>query len=51
MALKENILVAGIIRHKKPLLPSGNDVILPGDKVVVIAAGHKLGDLSDIIEK
>ena len=50
MTLKKNILIAGIIRNKKPLIPTGEDIILPGDKVVVIAAGHKLGDLSDIID-
>ena len=34
--------------------PGTKDVtvtVKPGDKVVVIAAGHKLGNLSDIIEK
>ncbi len=50
MTLKKNILIAGIIRNKKPMIPAGDDVILPGDKVVVIAAGHQLGDLSDIID-
>lgn len=48
--LKKNILVAGIIRGKKNIIPSGEDFILPGDKVIVIAAGHRLNDLSDIIK-
>ena len=47
--LKENVLVAGIVRGRTPIIPSGNDVILPGDKVVVLAAGHVLCDLSDIL--
>ena len=47
---KHNILIAGILRNRKPIVPSGNDVILPGDKVIVIAANHRLYDLSDIIE-
>ena len=47
--LKENILIAGIIRGRKPIIPSGNDVILPGDKVIVMTTGHVLMDLSDII--
>lgn len=51
MTLKSNVLVAGIIRGKKPIIPSGNDVIEPGDKVIVIAAGHVLCDLSDIIDR
>ena len=47
---KHNILIAGILRNRKPIVPSGNDVIFPGDKVIVIAANHRLYDLSDIIE-
>ncbi len=47
--LKENILVAGIVRGRKPIIPSGDDVILAGDKVIVMTAGHVLLDLSDII--
>ena len=50
MKLKSNVLVAGIVRGRKPIIPSGNDMILPGDRVVVIAAGHTLCDLSDIVE-
>lgn len=49
MKLKSNILIAGILRSRKALIPSGDDMILPGDRVVVIAAGHRLNDLSDII--
>lgn len=49
MKLKENILVAGIIRNRQPIIPAGNDVILPGDKLIVFAAGTKLSELSDII--
>lgn len=47
---KQNILIAGILRGRKPIVPSGDDIILPGDKVIVIAANHRLYDLSDIIE-
>lgn len=49
MKLKPNILIAGIIRGRKPIIPTGNDMILAGDQVVVIAGGHRLSDLSDII--
>ena len=47
---KQNILIAGILRNRKPIVPSGDDIILPGDKVIVIAANHRLYDLADIIE-
>ena len=49
LELKDNILVAGIVRGRKPIIPTGSDVILPGDKVIVLAAGKQLGDLSDIM--
>lgn len=49
MNFKENILIAGIIRNRQPIIPSGDDVIMPGDKVIVFAAGTKLFELSDII--
>jgi hypothetical protein len=31
-------------------LPSGDDVILPGDHVVALTTGHRLGNLSDILK-
>ncbi|MBE6539002.1 MAG: Trk system potassium transporter TrkA [Ruminococcaceae bacterium] len=47
--LKPGLLVAGISRARKTIIPSGDDVILAGDKVIVIAAGQRLGDLADIV--
>lgn len=47
---KENILIGGIIREKKTvIIPAGDDVIKAGDKVVVMTSGHRINDLSDII--
>lgn len=50
LRLKQNILIAGIIRDRKPIIPAGDDVILSGDKVIVIAANHRLNDLADILK-
>lgn len=50
LEIKSNILIAGIIREQTTIIPAGNDTILPGDNVVVIAAEHKLQDLSDILK-
>ncbi len=50
LQLKSDILVAGIIRGSRAIIPDGEEAILPGDKVVVIAAGKKLQDLSDILK-
>lgn len=50
LRIKPGILIVGIIREgKKALIPTGDDVILSGDSVIVLSASHKLNDLSDII--
>lgn len=47
---KSNLLIGGIIREKKTIIiPDGDDVIKAGDKVVVLTSGHRINDLSDII--
>ena len=50
LQLKRQVLVAGINRGRVSLIPTGDDVILPGDKVVVITAAGRLNDLSDILK-
>lgn len=47
---KPNILIAGIIRDRRTIIPGGNDCILPGDRVVVLAANQRLADLTEITE-
>ena len=49
LQLKPNTLIAGIIRGKDTLIPSGDDVILEGDSVIVVAASVHIYDLSDIL--
>ncbi len=51
MNLRKNTLIAGIIRGRKAIIPTGEDYILPNDKVIVIAADRRAYDLSDIIER
>ena len=50
LKLKKNILIAGIVRGRKPIIPAGDDVILAGDRVIVMAQGLKLDNLLDIVE-
>ena len=50
LQLKKNTLIAGIVRERKTMIPSGGDCILPGDSVIVISAGHHYRTLSDIIK-
>ena len=47
--MKPNTLIAGIVRERKIIIPSGDDVIKVGDHVIVLAANHRLGTLSDIL--
>lgn len=48
LKLKSNILIAGIVRDRKVIIPTGADMITAGDKVIVLAANHRINDLSDI---
>ncbi len=50
ITFKKNILIAGILRNRKAIVPTGNDVIMAGDKVVVISTDHILYDLADIVD-
>jgi trk system potassium uptake protein TrkA len=50
LKLKPGILIAGILRNRMPIVPSGKDFITAGDKVVVLASGIKLNDLSEVVE-
>ena len=49
LRLKKNILIAGLLRDRKAIIPAGGDMILPGDRVVVIAGQHRLNTLADIL--
>lgn len=46
---KDNILVAGIIRGRKAIIPTGDDVIMPSDRVVIVSSGKHINELSDIV--
>lgn len=50
LEMKPGILIAGIVRGRTPIIPSGNDCILSGDRVIVISAKQRLQDLSDIMK-
>ena len=49
LRLKPNILIGGIVRDRHSIIPTGDDVIQSGDSVIVLATGHRLGDLADIL--
>ena len=49
LKLKPNVLIGGIVRGRRTIIPAGGDDIRAGDKVVVITAGRSFHDLSDIL--
>ena len=51
MCLSNGVLIAGISRKNHAIIPSGDDVILSGDSVVVIAEGKRVMSLFDIIKR
>ena len=50
LELKSNILIVGIIRGRKTIIPDGEDMIMVGDKVIVLATNQRLYDLTDILK-
>ncbi len=51
MKLKKDVLIAGIIRKRKAFVPAGDDEIVAGDRVIVIAKSdeQKMNDLADVL--
>ena len=49
LKLKDSVLVASIIRRGKCRVPSGNDAIELGDRVVVVTTNHGMHELKDIL--
>ena len=50
LKLKKNILIGSIIRGGKVILPRGNDVIIPGDSVIIVSEFMPLHDISDVLK-
>lgn len=50
MNLKENLIICGINRGKRVILPNGDDTIQAGDHVVVVTSQKKLTDFNDIFK-
>ena len=50
LKIKNNHLLACIIRNNKVIIPSGKDTIEPFDSVVIVTTNTKIKDVSDILE-
>ena len=44
-----DIIIATIVRNNKIIIPSGDDKIQLGDRVIIITKGNKLVDINDIV--
>ena len=51
MRLKPGVLLASVIRRGKSFLPDGKTSLAPGDKVIVVTAGHSISDIDDILAR
>ncbi|MFR8548094.1 MAG: Trk system potassium transporter TrkA [Lachnospiraceae bacterium] len=51
LAIKDGVLIAGIARDGKVLIPRGSDKIVQGDSVIVITRYRGLNDVEDILAK
>lgn len=49
LKVKDNVLIAAIVRGKKLITPGGSDFMLPGDNVIVITTNTGFNDLKDIL--
>ncbi|MBQ1260395.1 MAG: Trk system potassium transporter TrkA [Clostridia bacterium] len=50
LKIKDNCLVACIIRENEVIIPGGNDSIKLGDNVIVVTTHKNFDDLTDILE-
>ena len=51
MRLKENVLIAAILRGRSMIVPRGQDMMLAGDTVVIVSKDQSLGSLTDMLVK
>ena len=49
MKLKDNVLICGISRARRIIIPGGGDTIRAGDSVIVVTSHKHLNDVSDIL--
>ena len=48
--LRPNTLVCCIYRNKRVIIPTGQDMMLAGDSVLVVISGYRISDIQEILE-
>jgi len=49
LKVRENTLIACIVRKRRIIIPGGNDVMKVGDSIIVITKNQRINKLSDIL--
>lgn len=49
LPIKKNTLIASIVRDGKLIIPTGQDMIQVGDRVIVMLAGYRISDIKEIL--
>lgn len=47
---RKNTLICCIYRQGKVIIPSGQDIMMPGDSVLVVLSGYRISDIKEILE-
>ncbi|WP_027701214.1 Trk system potassium transporter TrkA [Metaclostridioides mangenotii] len=50
LKLKDNLLIACIVRKRKIIIPNGDELLKIGDSVIVVTTCHRFNDLNDIFK-
>ena len=48
--LRKNTLVCCIYRNNEVIIPTGQDMMLAGDSVLVVIYGYRIYDIQEILE-
>jgi trk system potassium uptake protein TrkA len=50
LSIKQNVLIAGIIRNGESIIPGGLDEIKEGNGVIIVSSHESISDLEDIVK-
>lgn len=50
LPLRDNVIIASIIRDGKIITPRGKDMLLPGDSVIVVTTRHGVKDIKEFLK-
>lgn len=50
LRFRKNTLICCIYRNGKVIIPSGQDIMMAGDSVLVVLSGYRISDIKEILE-